>query len=125
MPSTRISTGTWVRGREQELIEAVQAALLETLAIPDWDRDVVVQTFEGNERIVPTNNSARFTRIEVILFAGRRIDVKRALYKAIVHRLGVLGVPAQEIKTILLEMPAENWGLKGGLPASEVDFLTQ
>jgi hypothetical protein len=34
MPSTRISTGEWARGKEQELIEVVQKSLLEGLKIP-------------------------------------------------------------------------------------------
>ncbi|MDX2202151.1 MAG: tautomerase family protein [Hyphomicrobiaceae bacterium] len=122
MPSTRIVTGDWARGREPELIEAVQAALHAALKIPDYDRDVVVDTHASGSRIVPSGRSERYTRIEIALFAGRSIEAKRALYKAIVDNLAGLGVPALEIKTILLEVPAENWGLRGGEPASEIDL---
>lgn len=125
MPSTRLTTGAWASGREQDLIEAVQSSLLATLNIPDWDRDVIVTPLEPRCRIVPTGNSDFYTRIEIILFTGRRIEVKRALYRSIVASLASFGVPENEIKIILLEMPAENWGIKGGFPASEVDFLTQ
>lgn len=125
MPSTRISTGAWVRGKERQLIDAVQASLLESLKIPDWDRDVLVTTLDDGQRIVPTGNSDRFTRIEIILFSGRTIEVKRALYASIVDGLSALGVPRAEIKTVMIEMPPQNWGIKGGYPASEVDFLTQ
>lgn len=125
MPSTRISTGAWARGKERQLIDAVQASLLESLKIPDWDRDVLVTTLEDGQRIVPTGNSDRFTRIEIILFSGRTIEAKRALYASIVDGLSALGVPRAEIKTIMIEMPPQNWGIKGGYPASEVDFLTQ
>jgi len=65
------------------------------------------------------------SRIEIILFTGRAIEAKRALYKSIVQGLWKLGVPKTEVKTILIEMPAQNWGIKGGYPASEIDFLTQ
>lgn len=41
MPSTRIETRTgWIGHRRQELIEAVQNALLEGLLIPRGDRCV-------------------------------------------------------------------------------------
>ncbi|MBN9489722.1 MAG: tautomerase family protein [Alphaproteobacteria bacterium] len=125
MPSTRITTGVWARGRERELIELVQSALLDSLKIPDWDRDVIATALEPQQRIVPSGNSDFYTRIEIILFVGRPIEAKRALYSSIVEKLGTLGIPKKEIKTILIEMGPDNWGIKGGFPASEVDFLTQ
>lgn len=122
MPSTRITTGTWAQGHESEVIEAVQAALLNSLKIPDWDRDVVLDLYDGKHRIVPTGRSERYTRIEIVMFGGRTIETKRVLYQGIVQNLAALGVPEIEIKIILLEVPAENWGLRGGLPASEIDL---
>ncbi len=122
MPSTRITTGTWARGGELKLIEAVQAALLSSLKLPDYDRDVVLDMHEAATRIVPTGRSARCTRIEVTLFSGRSMEAKRTLYRTIVANLSELGVPANEIKIILIEVPAENWGLRGGVPASELDL---
>jgi phenylpyruvate tautomerase PptA (4-oxalocrotonate tautomerase family) len=122
MPSTRISTGAWARGSEMKVIEAVQAALLSSLKLPDHDRDVVLDVYEAATRIVPTGRSERYTRIEVIMFSGRSLEAKRTLYRTLVANLSELGVPANEIKIILIEVPAENWGLRGGLPASEIDL---
>ena len=111
MPSTRITTGTWARGSEREVIETVQSALLSALKIPDYDRDVVLDIYDAATRIVPTGRSERYTRIEVVMFSGRSLDAKRALYQALVANLSALGVPATEIKIILQEVPAENWDL--------------
>ena len=122
MPSTRITTGIWARGSEREVIETVQSALLSALKIPDYDRDVVLDIYDAATRIVPTGRSERYTRIEVVMFSGRSLDAKRALYQALVANLSALGVPATEIKIILQEVPAENWGLRGGQPASEIDL---
>ncbi|WOH67588.1 tautomerase family protein [Bradyrhizobium sp. BWA-3-5] len=122
MPSTRITTGTWARGSELKIIEAVQAALLSSLKLPDYDRDVVLDVHESTARIVPTGRSERFTRIEVILFSGRSMDAKRSIYRSLVANLSELGVPTNEIKILLIEVPPENWGLRGGLPASEIDL---
>jgi len=36
--------------------------------------------------------------------------------------LAALGVPTNEIKIVLIEVPPQNWGVRGGLPASEVDL---
>jgi len=104
-----------------ELIEAVQSALLTAINIPEWDRDVVVDLYDGNRRIVPAGKSERYTRIEIRLFSGRSMQAKRGLYQSIVQNLAVLGIPQNEIKIILFEIAAQNWGIQGGLPASEVD----
>ncbi len=122
MPSTRVTTGAWARNSEQEVIGAVQSALLSALKIPDYDRDVVLDIYDAVTRIVPTGRSEHYTRIEVAMFSGRSLETKRALYGALVANLSALGVPATEIKIILLEVPAENWGLRGGYPASEIDL---
>ena len=122
MPSTRISTGLWARGRESEVLDAVQSALFAALKIPDYDRDVVLDLYDPVSQIVPTGRSDRYTRVEVTLFTGRSLHAKRGLYHAVVTNLSALGVPATEIKTILIEVPAENWGLRGGVPASELDL---
>jgi phenylpyruvate tautomerase PptA (4-oxalocrotonate tautomerase family) len=122
MPVTRIVTGEWARGREIEVIEAVQSAMLVALKIPDWDRDVTVDTYSETQRIVPIGRSQRFTRVEITMFAGRSIEAKRSLYKTIVQNLAALGVPELEIKIVLNEQPLENWGVRGGLPASEIEL---
>ena len=122
MPSTRIATGTWARGREGKVIEAVQAALVDALRLPVKDRDVVLDIYDETTRIVMTGRSQRYTRVEITLFAGRSMEAKRTLYKMIVANLAELGVPETEIKTVLMEVPAENWGLRGGRPASELDL---
>lgn len=122
MPSTRITTGIWARGIETKVIEAVQDALLAALKIPDYDRDVVLDLYDDTARIVPTGRSERYTRIEILLFSGRSLTAKKALYSAVVANLSALGVPANEIKTVLIEVPSDNWGLRGGLPASEIDL---
>ena len=122
MPSTRIITGGWAKGRESEIIEPVQASLSASLNVPDWDRDIVLDLYNDKRRIIPTGRSERYTRVEIKMFSGRSIEAKRALYRSVVHNLVALGVPATEIKIILSEVPAQNWGLRGGLPASEIDL---
>ena len=122
MPSTRITTGTWAKGREASILEAVQNALLSSLKIPDYDRDIVLDLYEADRRIVPSGRSERYTRVEIVLFTGRSLDAKRSLYQAVVANLHDLGVPANEIKIVLIEAPPENWGLRGGQPASEIDL---
>jgi hypothetical protein len=67
MPSTRIIIGIWTRGRELQIIEAVQSALLASLKIPDRDSDVVLDTYESTARITPTDRSERYSRVKIAI----------------------------------------------------------
>jgi phenylpyruvate tautomerase PptA (4-oxalocrotonate tautomerase family) len=122
MPSVKIITGEWARGRELELIGAVQSALMRAIKIPEWDRDATVDLFDAARRIVPTGASDRFTRVEITLFSGRSIEAKRDLYRTIVANLAAAGVPELEIKIILLEVPMQDWGLRGGQAGSDIEI---
>lgn len=56
------------------------------------------------------------------MFSGRTLEAKRALHTAIVQNLSELGIPPDDVLINLREHPAENWGVRGGKPASEVDL---
>ncbi len=70
-----------------------------------------------------SEKSERFTRVEIELLLGGSLRAKRALYQSIVQNLSALGIPRDEIKIILIEIPLENWGVRGGLPASGSDIV--
>ena len=63
MPCVRIATGKWAEGSEMKLIEAVQSALVSAFKVPERDRDVVLDLYGDNRRIVSTGRSERYTRI--------------------------------------------------------------
>ena len=122
MPNTKIETRAgWVTDA-RALIDAVQAALREALQLPEWDRTLRLIEHEADHFAVPPGRGPRYTLVEVTMFSGRSLAAKRALYQAIVRNLGALGVPATDVKITLIEVPPENWGIRGGQPASEVDL---
>ena len=105
-----------------KLIEAVQSALVSVFKIPEWDRDVVLDLYDANRRIVSQGRSERYTRVEIAGIAARSKEAKRALFKAIAENLKAVGVPRTETRIFLIEPPAESWGIKGGQLASEADL---
>jgi phenylpyruvate tautomerase PptA (4-oxalocrotonate tautomerase family) len=109
-------------GEEGQIIAAVHAALMEGLKTPEWDRTIRLITHEPHRFAVPPGRSDRYTLVDIDLFTGRSLEAKRALYQALVRNLGKLGIPADHIKVLLRESSAENWGIRGGVPASEVDL---
>ncbi len=122
MPATRIDTREgWIGARRGELLDAVQRALVEGLRIPAEDRNIRLAEHPADGLLVPPDAGAGFTAIEVTLISGRSIDAKRHLYAALVAEFAAFGVEARDVRVILIEPPAENWGV-AGRPASEIDL---
>jgi phenylpyruvate tautomerase PptA (4-oxalocrotonate tautomerase family) len=122
MPNTTIETRAGWIDDAPAVIDAVQSALCEALRLPEWDRTLRLIEHAPSHFAVPPGRGPRFTLVEVTMFSGRSMEAKRALYQAIVRNLGALGVPSADIKITLIEVPPENWGIRGGQPASEVDL---
>jgi phenylpyruvate tautomerase PptA (4-oxalocrotonate tautomerase family) len=123
MPLTRIEVRKkWPPAQQQAIIEAVCSAQCEALKLPEHDRQVRLIEHSADLFYVPPDKSENFTLVEISLFAGRSMDAKRALYKAIVSNLGTLGIAAADVFIVLNEIPQENWGIRGGVPASDVDL---
>jgi len=122
VPNTLIATRAGWIDDPAAVIDAVQSALREGLKIPQWDRTLRLIEHPASHFAVPPGRGEKFTLVEVSMFSGRSMDAKKALYQAIVRNLASLGVPALDIKITLIEIPPENWGLRGGMAASEIDL---
>ncbi len=124
MPLTRISIRT---GKSPEykkaLLDGVHAALVEAFRIPQRDRHQVLQELDENHFETPQTKTGNVTVIEITAFQGRTAKAKKALYEAIVRSLSrAPGIGGDDILIIIHEPPLENWGIRGGKPASEVNL---
>ncbi|HEY0666264.1 MAG TPA: tautomerase family protein [Gallionella sp.] len=123
MPLARIEVRkTWLPEQVQAIMEAVYRAQLEALQLPEHDRQIRFIQHRPEHFHVPPGKTDNYTLIEISLFAGRSIEAKRALYQVIVKKLGAVGIAPDDIFIVLHEVPLENWGVRGGVPASEVDL---
>ncbi|MGZ5257436.1 MAG: tautomerase family protein [Burkholderiales bacterium] len=123
MPNVTIEVRRqYTKDEEQSVIAAVHAALMEGLQTPEWDRTIRLIVHEAHRFAVPPDRGDRYTLIDIDLFSGRSLEAKRVLYRALVRNLGELGIPPDHIKVLLRESRAENRGVRGGVPASEVDL---
>ena len=123
MPLVRIEV---LEGRpaseRARMLQAVHAALVESFGIPEDDRTQRLIEHRADNFEIPPGHSQRYVLVEITAFPGRSLAAKRALYKAIVRNLGDVGVPPGDVSIVLLEPPLENWGIRGGLSADEVDL---
>jgi phenylpyruvate tautomerase PptA (4-oxalocrotonate tautomerase family) len=125
MPSALIEIRRqYTREEEIGIMEAVHAALRSALKILPGDRNVRLIVHEPHRFAYPParEHGDFYTHISIDLFAGRSLNAKRNLYKAIVENLAPFGIPADHVKILLREITPENWGIRGGVPASEVEL---
>ena len=108
--------------QKQALLDAAHAALVEALGIPDHDRMQRIVEHARDDLELPPGSSDDFVLVEVTMFAGRSRQAKRLLYRALVRNFGTLGVAPTDVFVVLQEPPMDNWGIRGGQMASEVDL---
>ena len=109
---------------ELAIIDAVHGALVAAFRIPERDKHVRLVGHEPHRFAVPPHlaEPERATMVAIDCFAGRSLDAKRALYAEIVDRLEPLGIPRDHVTITLREIGTENWGIRGGQAASDVDL---
>lgn len=127
MPSAQIEVRR--RYSEQEevaIIDAVHAALVAAFRIPPEDKDVRLVVHEAHRFACSPRLTEPefFTLVSIDCFAGRSVQAKRNLYlyTEIVDRVAALGVPRDHVTITLRESPAENWGIRGGQAACDIDL---
>jgi hypothetical protein len=125
MPSVLIEVRkAYLPDEEVALMEAVHAALREAFKILPTDRNMRLVVHQPHRFVCPPTltRPELYTHVSIDAIAGRSLDAKRALYRTIVANLGRLGVPADHVKILLRDVPLENWGIRGGQAACDVDL---
>ena len=108
---------------KKALLDGVHQALVQSLKIPDYDRTQRLYELDADNFEAPPNKTDNITVIEIVIFKGRSIEAKKQLYKTIVNNLAENpGIKGDDITIVLYEPSLENWGIRGGKPASEVDI---
>jgi phenylpyruvate tautomerase PptA (4-oxalocrotonate tautomerase family) len=106
--------------RKQAILDALHAAFVEALKIPVADRNQLLhehaaEHFEG--RYGPET-----ILVEASVFPGRSLDAKRLLYRLIVEGLEKAGEARDRALIVLHEPPLEDWGIRGGQAATDVQL---
>ncbi|MFH0999141.1 MAG: tautomerase family protein [Pseudomonadota bacterium] len=119
-------TITMMQGKTREfkksILDAVHDSLVAAFKIPDHDRNQRIVEIQFDDFEYPSGKTENFVTIELTIFPGRSLQAKKTLYQEIVSRLQRLEIQGDDILIVLNEPPLENWGIRGGYPASEVDI---
>jgi phenylpyruvate tautomerase PptA (4-oxalocrotonate tautomerase family) len=107
---------------KKKINDAIHEALVQQFKIKDWDYNQKTREYDAGDWTVPEGRSDKYTLIEMCVFPGRTKETKKKLYTDIVIRLEAIGIPKDEIFILIIEQPMENWAIRGGQPADEVDL---
>ncbi|MUL85620.1 MULTISPECIES: tautomerase family protein [unclassified Mycolicibacterium] len=125
MPSTLIEVRRrYTASEEVALIDAVHGALVAAFHIPPGDKHVRLVSHEPHRfsHSPGLKTPELYTFVAIDCFAGRSVQAKRNLYREIVNRLETLGIPPDHVTIVLRESSTENWGIRGGQAACDVDL---
>jgi phenylpyruvate tautomerase PptA (4-oxalocrotonate tautomerase family) len=123
MPLVKVETRRGLSAERKRLVlDAVHAALVTAFRIPESDRHQRVVEYDAGDFEIPPGKGERYTIVEIDAFAGRSLDAKRLLYKEIVSGLGQAGIPPGDVLIVVRDVARENWGLRGGQAASDIDL---
>ncbi|WP_454166012.1 tautomerase family protein [Gordonia iterans] len=125
MPHAQIEVRRrWSDDEEVALIDAVHGALVAAFQIPVKDKHIRLVVHEPHRFAAPPDlaQPEYSTMVHIDCFAGRSVEAKRNLYREIVQRLSVLGVPADHVSITVRDNPTENGGIRGGQAACDVDL---
>jgi phenylpyruvate tautomerase PptA (4-oxalocrotonate tautomerase family) len=110
-----------LRPRVSALSDALHSASVSELQLPESKRFHRFIPLEPDCFITPPDRSADYTIIEISMFEGRSVAVKKNLIRALYTSLGALGIGAQDLEITITETPRSNWGIRG-VPADELDL---
>ncbi|MGZ8982312.1 MAG: tautomerase family protein [Burkholderiaceae bacterium] len=125
MPSAIIEVRhSYTPQEEVALMEAVHAAIVEAFEISPVHRNVALVVHAPHRFIGRTDcpEPERVTNVSIFLLPGRSLAAKRRLYGSLVERLETFGIPRACVLIRLHELPAENFGVRGGQALCDVDL---
>jgi len=105
----------------RQLADAVHAALVETIGIPEDDRFQVLRTLGAGDWLYDAsylglNRTPNALVVRITLRRGRTAERKRALYRAIADNAArAAGVRADDVFVVLHENDSIDWSFGGGV----------
>lgn len=118
MPNIAVDYADLDSRRAGELARAVRDAVVAALPDTETACSCRVRHCAGVRAVSGEGAAAPFAWIEVALFPGRDLEWKRVLYRALVDGCAKVGI--EGVSITLREPALENWGIRGGVPASDL-----
>ncbi len=103
-----------LEGRRALLSDAIQAALTECFGLPPSKRAHRFFPLSREDLVAPPDRSDDYLLLELTVMAGRSIEARKALVRALFVKLEAsVGIAAHDGEVVLIESAPENWGFRG------------
>jgi phenylpyruvate tautomerase PptA (4-oxalocrotonate tautomerase family) len=114
MPAVRFETcAGWIGNRHAEIATTIQRTMVEAIKIPEDDRDIRITEHAAHAFYPPPGRGPNYSILEISLLNGRSLDAKRRLYAGLSAAMAAFGLGENDLKVVLIEVPRDNWGLRG------------
>ena len=110
--------------QEAYLLESVHGAIVRALKVAPAHRNVTLVVHQLHRFLGRTDCQTPewLTNVSMFLLPGRSLDAKRQLYRFITEAFSVVGIPPDCVLIRLFELPAENFGVRGGQALCDVEL---
>jgi phenylpyruvate tautomerase PptA (4-oxalocrotonate tautomerase family) len=109
---------------ETHLLQGVHEAIVQAFKVSPVHRNVTLVVHEPHRFLGRTDCATpeRLTNVSIFALPGRSLDAKRHLYRLITERFSAAGIPPNCVLIRLNELPAENFGVRGGQALCDVEL---
>lgn len=98
--------------RRAEVSDALHAALVGAWQIPEDKRFHRFLLLDDGDLVAPRSDD--YLMIEIVAFTGRTREAKRELIRRVYDDVApALGVATDDVELVVIESPAESWGIRG------------
>lgn len=98
----------------EALSDAIHEVLQETLGLPADKRFQRFLALDDADLIHPPDRGDGYTIVELVMFAGRTHETKRACLRRLMKEVpAATGIPVDDLEIVILESPKAHWGIRG------------
>ncbi len=102
-----------LQGRQCEISDAIHGAVVEHLGLPSGKRFHRFFALERDDFFFPADRSDNYLILEISMFEGRSIEIKKGLIRGLFAALNEIGIAPHDLEITLFETPRANWGIRG------------
>lgn len=121
MPFVRITANFELGESKETLSNEFHRIMVEVAHTIEHARLIVFDEKPGSF-FQPYNTAGNYVMVEITFFPGRSLETKRRLYRAIAELMKRYGVPPDNCRIVLVEVHRENWSIRQGRAACDVDL---
>jgi len=100
--------------KKENLSKAIHESLMEAVGLPEKKLFHRYILLADEDFIYPTDRSKEYTIIELSIFEGRSLEVKKELINLVFSKIKKYAdIDSQDVEITIFETPMSNWGIRG------------